>query len=125
MSLHRSSRQVQARRRICLRGSSQTASTWRFADGSEYFIYKFVTPAGAKVLTLSCEMWNEYLLSATSTAPSVQQGNPNFRGYIVAAQASVFWLDPEDATQAALFTWILKNAQPDTFTRARFRRDTR
>lgn len=97
----------------------------RFADGSEYFIYKFVTPAGAKVLTLSCEMWNEYLLSATSTAPSVQQGNPNFRDYIVAAQASVFWFDPEDATQAALFTWILKNAQPDTLTWARFRRDTR
>lgn len=94
--------------------SSQTASGWRFADGTEYFIYKFVPPAGTKKLTLSCEMWNEYLVSATGTAPSVQQGNPNFRDYIVAAQAPVFWLDPEDATQAALFTSILQRAQPNT-----------
>jgi putative glycoside hydrolase with GxGYxYP motif/GxGYxY motif-containing protein len=94
--------------------SSQTASGWRFSDGTEYFIYKFVPPAGTKKLTLSCEMWNEYLVSATGTAPSVQQGNPNFRDYIVAAQAPVFWLDPEDATQAALFTSILQRAKPDT-----------
>ena len=94
--------------------SSQTASAWRFADGTEYFIYKFVPPAGTKQLTLSCEMWNEYVVSATSTAPSVQQGNPNFRDYIVAAQAPVFWLDPENADQAALFTAILKRALPDT-----------
>jgi hypothetical protein len=94
--------------------SSQTASGWRFADGTEYFIYKFVPPAGTKKLTLSTEMWNEYLVSATGTAPSVQQGNPNFRDYIVAAQAPVFWLDPEDATQATLFTSILERAQPDT-----------
>ncbi len=94
--------------------SSQTASGWRFADGTEYFIYKFVPPAGTKKLTLSCEMWNEYVVSATSTAPSVEQGNPNFRDYIVAAQAPVFWLDPEDPAQTALFTQILKRAQPDT-----------
>jgi hypothetical protein len=94
--------------------SSQTASAWRFTDGNEYCIYKFVPPAGTKQLTLSCEMWNEYVVSATSTAPSVQQGNPNFRDYIVAAQAPVFWLDPENAGQAALFTAILKRALPDT-----------
>jgi hypothetical protein len=94
--------------------SSQTASGWRFADGTEYFIYKFVPPAGTKTLTLSTEMWNEYVVSATSSAPSVQQGNPNFRDYIVAAQAPVFWLDPQDPTQTALFTSILKRAQPDT-----------
>ena len=94
--------------------SSQTASGWRFADGTEHFIYKFVPPTGTKKLTLSAHMWNEYLVSATGTAPSVQQGNPNFRDYVVAAQAPVFWLDPEDATQAALFTQILQRAKPDT-----------
>lgn len=94
--------------------SSQTASGWRFADGTEYFIYKFVPPAGTKKLTLSCEMWNEYVVSATSTAPSVQQGNPNFRDYIIAAQAPVFWLDPQDPTQTALFTQILEKTPPDT-----------
>jgi hypothetical protein len=31
--------------------SSQTASGWRFSDGSEYFIYKFVPPTGTKKLT--------------------------------------------------------------------------
>jgi hypothetical protein len=95
-------------------GNSQTASGWRFADGSEYFIYKFVPPAGTKKLALSTEMWNEYVVAATGMAPSVQQGNPNFRDYIVAAQAPVFWLDPEDPAQTALFTSILKRAQADT-----------
>ncbi len=95
-------------------GGSQTTSSWRFADGTEYFIYKFVPPTGTKQLTLSTEMQNEYLVSATSTAPSVQQGNPNFRDYIVATQAPVFWLDPEDTQQAALFTQVLERAKPDT-----------
>jgi hypothetical protein len=44
----------------------------------------------------------------------VQQGNPNFRDYIVAAQAPVLWLDPDNPTQTALFTEVLKGVQPDT-----------
>lgn len=94
--------------------SSQLASGWRFADGTEYFIYKFVPPAGTTQLTLQTEMWNEYFVTATSTAPSIQVGNPNFRDYIVAVNAPVIWLDPDVTTEAALFAQVLQTMQPDT-----------
>ena len=94
--------------------SSQTTSGWRFADGTSYFIYRFAPPAGTKSLILQTEMWNEFLVTGTSTAPSVQVANPNFRDYIVATNAPVFWLDPEAADEASLFTQILETVQPDT-----------
>ncbi len=94
--------------------SSQTTSGWRFADGNNYFIYKFVPPAGTNQLLLQTEMWNEFFLTATNTAPSVQEANPLFRDYIVAVNAPVFWLDPENADEAALFAEILKTVQPDS-----------
>jgi hypothetical protein len=95
--------------------SSQLASGgWRFADGNNYFIYKFSQPAGTKTLTLSTVMWNEYLVTATNTQPSVQVANPLFRDYIVATKAPVFWLDPNVADEAELFAQILETMQPDT-----------
>jgi len=93
---------------------SQLASGWRFADGTSYFIYKFTPPSGAKTLTLQTEMWNEFFVTGTNTAPSVQVVNPNFRDYIVATKAPVFWLDPEVPAEAALFTQILKTVEPST-----------
>jgi len=93
--------------------SSQLASGWRFADGGNYFIYRFVPPAGTKQLTLQTLMWNEFLVTGTNTAPSIQVANPNFRDYIVATKAPVFWLDPEVAEEAALFAQVLKTVQPD------------
>jgi len=95
--------------------SSQIASGgWRFADGTNYFIYKFTPPAGTKTLTLSILMWNQYFVTATNTAPSYQVANPLFRDYIVATQAPVFWLDPDVASEAALFSQILQTVEPDT-----------
>lgn len=94
--------------------SSQTASGWRFADGTEYFIYKFVPPAGTKQLTLTTTMWNEYFVTATNTAPSVQVANALFRDYIVGVNAPVIWLDPEDTNEAAVFAQVLKTLQPDS-----------
>lgn len=95
-------------------GGSQITSGWRFADGSAYFMYRFAPPAGTKKLTLAVTVWNEFLVTATSTAPSVQQANPNFRDYILATRAPVFWLDPEVPEETALFTQILARAKPDT-----------
>jgi len=95
-------------------GGSSLASGWRFADGNSYFIYRFTPPAGTQTLTLQTEMWNEFLVSGTNTAPSIQVANPNFRDYIAATAAPVFWLDPEIADEAVLFTKILKTAEPDT-----------
>ncbi|MBO0721933.1 MAG: hypothetical protein J2P41_14005 [Blastocatellia bacterium] len=96
------------------RGNSSTTSGWRFADGGSYFIYRFVPPAGTSQLLLQTEMWNEYLLTATNTAPTLLVANPLFRDYIVAVNAPVFWLDPENADEAALFAEILQTAQPDS-----------
>lgn len=96
-------------------GSSQIASGgWRFADGTEYFIYKFTAPAGTKQLTLSALMWNEYFVTATSTQPSYQVVNALFRDYIVANSAPVFWLDPDVTEEAALMAKILATFEPDT-----------
>jgi hypothetical protein len=95
--------------------SSQLASGgWRFADGTNYFIYKFTPPAGTKALTLSTLMWNQYFVTATNTTPSYQVANPLFRDYIVATKAPVFWLDPNVADEAALFAQILQTMEPDT-----------
>jgi len=95
-------------------GSQIASGGWRFADGGNYFIYKFLVPTGTKQLTLSTLMWNEYLVTATGTAPSVQVANPLFRDYIVATKAPVFWLDPEVAEEAALFTQVLQTVSPDS-----------
>jgi hypothetical protein len=95
-------------------GGSQVATGWRFADGTNYFIYKFRPPQGTKTLTLSTEMWNEYFVTATATEPSVQVVNPLFRDYIVATKAPVFWLDPEIPAEAALFTKILETVDPSS-----------
>lgn len=94
--------------------SSQLASAWRFADGTEYFIYKFTPPAGTKQLILSTVMWNEYFLTATNTAPSIQVVNPLFRDYIAANSAPVFWLDPDVPDEAALFAQILATFELDS-----------
>jgi hypothetical protein len=95
-------------------GGSQTASGWRFADGNSFFIYKFVPPAGTTQLVLQTEMWNEYFVTVTNTTPSLQVANPLFRDYIIAVNAPVFWLDPENADEAELFTRVLQTAQPDS-----------
>ena len=93
--------------------NSQLASGWRFADGGNYFIYKFTPPAGTKTLTLSTYMWNEYLVTATSTPPSYQVANALFRDYIVATKAPVVWLDPNVAEEASLLAQLLQTMQPD------------
>lgn len=95
--------------------SSQIASGgWRFADGTNYFIYKFTPPTGTKTLTLSTLMWNQYFVTATNTQPSYQVVNPLFRDYIVATKAPVFWLDPNVAAEADLFAQILQTVEPNT-----------
>ncbi|GGH04921.1 GxGYxYP domain-containing protein [Silvibacterium dinghuense] len=96
-------------------GSSQLASGgWRFADNTEYFIYKFTAPAGTKQLVLTVTMWNQYFVTATSTQPSYQVVNPLFRDYIVANSAPVFWLDPDVTEEATLMGQILATFEPDT-----------
>ena len=70
----------------------------RFADGGNYFIYRFAPPAGTTSLTVTVEMWNQYVVSITDTAPTRVEPFPYFRDYVVATKALVSWLPPGGAT---------------------------
>ena len=42
-------------------------------------------------------MWNQYLVTATDTAPTRIEPFPYFRDYVVATKALVSWLPPGGA----------------------------
>jgi hypothetical protein len=94
--------------------SSISTDGWRFADGGSYWVYKFAPPAGTKALSVQILMWNEFLVSATDTAPTEVVVFPNFRDYIVANRAMVSWLQPDIATQADALDKIFAKAKPAT-----------
>ncbi len=95
-------------------GSQVSSGGWRFADGNSFFVYRFTAPTGTKKLTFSAQMWNEYQVSATGTAPSVQMVNPLFRDYIVATSAPNFWLDPNVAEESKLLGEVLATFEPNS-----------
>jgi hypothetical protein len=70
----------------------------RFADGGNYFIYRFAPPAGTTSLVVTVEMWNQYVVSIADTAPTRVEPFPYFRDYVVATKALVSWLPPGGAT---------------------------
>jgi hypothetical protein len=70
----------------------------RFSDGGGYFVYRFTAPAGAKALTADVDMWNQYLVTATTTAPTRVEPFPYFRDYVVASRGMVLWLPPSGDT---------------------------
>ncbi|TWD84862.1 GxGYxY motif-containing protein [Kribbella amoyensis] len=70
----------------------------RFSDGGGYFIYKFTPPAGTTSLTVTVEMWNQYVVSVTDTAPTRVEPFPYFRDYVVATKSLVSWLPPNGPT---------------------------
>jgi hypothetical protein len=70
----------------------------RFADGGNYWIYRFAPPAGTTSLVVTVEMWNQYLVTATDTAPTRIEPFPYFRDYVVATKALVSWLPPNGPT---------------------------
>ncbi|GAA1361434.1 GxGYxYP domain-containing protein [Streptomyces beijiangensis] len=70
----------------------------RFADGGGYFVYRFAAPAGTRQLLVEVDLWNQYLITATTTAPTRVEPFPYFRDYAVAARAMVLWLPPAGAT---------------------------
>ncbi|SEK87527.1 GxGYxY sequence motif-containing protein [Pseudoxanthomonas sp. GM95] len=69
----------------------------RFADGGNYFVYRFAPPAGTTTFTVTVDIWNQYLITATDTAPQRHEPIAYFRDYVVATQAMVVWLDPNGA----------------------------
>lgn len=85
----------------------------RFADGGNFFVYRIDPPAGTASLEITVEMWNQYLVTATTTAPTVVEPFTIFRDYVVATQAMVVWLDP-NGDQGELLTEILADTSPTT-----------
>lgn len=85
----------------------------RFVDGGGYFIYRFTPPKGTPTLTVSVEMWNQFRISATSTAPTSVQPFPFFRDYAVATQAMVSWLPPNSET-GELLRKVFGRVEPTT-----------
>ena len=69
----------------------------RFADGGNFFVYRFEPPEGTTELTVTVEIWNQYAIDATDTAPTRVEPFPYFRDYVVATKAMLVWLDPNGA----------------------------
>jgi hypothetical protein len=88
----------------------------RFMDGTSYGVYRFQPPPGTTTLSVTIAMWNEFKVSATNATPALAGHAvfPMFRDYAVANGAMVFWLDPTDADETALFERILDRVQPNT-----------
>ncbi|SEH00465.1 GxGYxY sequence motif-containing protein [Nonomuraea solani] len=85
----------------------------RFADGGNYFIYRFVAPAGTRQLRVEVDLWNQFLVTAATTAPTRVEPFPYFRDYTVATRAMVFWLPPSGRT-GELLDEILGRVRPTT-----------
>ncbi|MBF8189657.1 hypothetical protein ITP53_28780, partial [Nonomuraea sp. K274] len=85
----------------------------RFSDGGGYFIYRFTAPAGTTELLVEVDLWNQYLVTATATAPTRVEPFPYFRDYAVAMRAMVFWLPPTGPT-GELLDEILSQVEATT-----------
>ncbi|MGW2342324.1 GxGYxYP domain-containing protein [Streptomyces sp. NPDC001661] len=85
----------------------------RFADGGGYFVYHFKAPAGSTQLTVEVDLWNQYLVTATATAPTRVEPFPYFRDYVVASRAMVLWLPPSGDT-GKLLDEVLAKVAPTT-----------
>ncbi|WP_428950847.1 GxGYxYP domain-containing protein [Streptomyces sp. cg35] len=78
--------------------SSVGDSSNRFSDGGGSFVYRFAAPAGTKQLVAEVDLWNQFLVTATTTAPTRVEPFPHFRDYVVASRAMVLWLPPAGDT---------------------------
>ncbi|TDC99183.1 hypothetical protein E1292_32555, partial [Nonomuraea deserti] len=85
----------------------------RFSDGGGYFVYRFTAPEGTQQLTVDVDLWNQFLVTATTTAPTRVEPFPYFRDYTVAMRAMVFWLPPSGQT-GELLDEILGKVEPTT-----------
>lgn len=87
-----------------LKPQAGTSDAHRFADGGGYFVYQLPVPAGTQTLIVSVDMWNQYLVSASGTAPAVSSddrrpASQQLRDYAVATKAMPFWLASNDSPE--------------------------
>ncbi|GAA2331635.1 hypothetical protein GCM10010431_62990 [Streptomyces kunmingensis] len=85
----------------------------RFSDGGGYFVYRFTAPDGTRQLTADVDLWNQYLVTATTTAPTRVEPFPYFRDYVTASRAMVLWLPPAGET-GELLDEVFAGLRPTT-----------
>ncbi|MFI7132255.1 GxGYxYP domain-containing protein [Nonomuraea sp. NPDC050153] len=68
---------------------------------------------GAGQLLVEVDLWNQYLVTAATTAPTRVEPFPYFRDYAVATRAMVFWLPPSGGT-GELLDEIFGRVEPTT-----------
>ncbi|MEV1023207.1 GxGYxYP domain-containing protein [Streptomyces sp. NPDC050264] len=93
--------------------SSVGGQSNRFSDGSGYFVYRFTAPDGTRQLTVDVDLWNQYLVTATTTAPTRVEPFPYFRDYVTANRAMVLWLPPAGET-GKLLDEVFSGMRPTT-----------
>jgi hypothetical protein len=92
----------------------------RFADGANYFVYQLPVPAGTQQLTVSVDLFNQYVVSASKVRPAASSDDRipyslQLRDYAVATKAMPFWLASNDAPEeAALMDRIFAAVSPGT-----------
>ncbi|WP_084707663.1 GxGYxYP domain-containing protein [Aestuariimicrobium kwangyangense] len=86
-------------------------SSNRFADGNNYFIYRFAIPAGTTSFVLEVDLENEYVVSTTATAPTRLEPFAQFRDFAVATKALVSWLPPS-GDSGSQFADLLNRVEP-------------
>ncbi|MEU0132943.1 GxGYxYP domain-containing protein [Streptomyces sp. NPDC006296] len=94
-------------------GSSLGAEGNRFCDGAGYFVYRFAPEAGTRRLSVEVDLWNQFLVSVTTTAPTRVEPFPYFRDYTVASRAMVLWLPPSGDT-GELLDEVFSRVEPTT-----------
>lgn len=85
----------------------------RFADGGNFWVYRFEVPEGTTKLEITVDLWNQYVISVTDTAPTRIEPFPYFRDYVVATKAMVVWLDP-NGEPGELLREIFAATEPTT-----------
>ncbi|PWS51603.1 hypothetical protein DLE01_10995 [Streptomyces sp. FT05W] len=94
-------------------GSSVGDQANRFCDGGGSFVYRFTPEAGTRELSVEVDLWNQFLVSATTTTPTRVEPFPYFRDYTVASRAMVVWLPPSGGT-GELLDEVFGRVEPTT-----------
>ena len=108
------------RSRSAFKPSTEPEGAHRFADGTGYWVYRFVPPAGTTKFTVSVDMFNQYVVSASKVRPPVSSDDKEpeslpLRDYALAIGAMPFWLQSNDnPEEQALLDQILASVEKGT-----------
>lgn len=89
------------RSRSAFKPSTAPEGAHRFADGTGYWVYKLPVPAGTTKLSVSLDLFNQYVVSASKVRPPVSSDDKEpeslpLRDYAMGIGAMPFWLQSND-----------------------------